>query len=159
MILYRAHDKCSDFPIFARSQRPVSTDERERDVAVVAPCDKPALSEDLSKLTDLQLGRQTRFEEIVRAHAAIQLQQISPVFHPAADRDAVVVKRASIQELCMKLEGLITDADLNIGALRNLRSSGRFVLLDRLAVGFIACTEVEAQVQPIGGMEQLVKVE
>ncbi len=59
----------------------------------------------------------------------------------------------------MKFERLITDAELNIGALRKLRSSGRLVLLDRLAVGFVACTEVEAQVQPFGDMEQLIKVE
>ena len=48
---------------------------------------------------------------------------------------------------------------LNVRALRKLRGSGRLVLLDRLAVGFVACTEVEAQVQPFGDMEQLVKVE
>ena len=59
----------------------------------------------------------------------------------------------------MKLERLITDADLNIRALRKLRGSGRLVLLDRLAVGFVACTEVEAQVQPFWDMKHLVKVE
>ena len=51
------------------------------------------------------------------------------------------------------------DAELNVGALRKLRGSGRLVLLDRLAVGFVACPKVEAQVQPFRDMEQLIKVE
>ncbi len=51
------------------------------------------------------------------------------------------------------------DAELNVGTLRKLRGSGRLVLLDRLAVGFVACSEVEAQVQPFRDMEQLIKVE
>jgi hypothetical protein len=87
------------------------------------------------------------------------LQQIVLVFHPVADREAVVVERAGVQKLRVKFERLIMDAELNIRALRKLRGSGRLVLFDRLAVGFVACTEVETQVQPFGDMEQLIKVE
>ncbi len=99
LILDRTHDKRPDFPIFACPQRPVSADERIGDVAVVAPGDEPTFSEGLSKLTDLQFGRQTRSKKIVRPHAAIELQHIGPVFHPVADREAVVVERAGVQEL------------------------------------------------------------
>jgi len=85
LILDRTHDKRPDLPIFARSQRPVSAHERIGNVAVVAPGDEPALSESLGELTDLQLGRQARSKKIVRPYAAIELQHIGPVFHPAAD--------------------------------------------------------------------------
>src|SRR6185295_3007474 len=114
MILYRAHDKCAHLPIFACAQRPMSAYERIGNVAVIAPCDKTALSEGLGKLTDLQLAWQARSEKIVRPHAAIELQQISPVFHPAADCDAVVVQGAGVQKLYEKFERLHMDADLEI---------------------------------------------
>jgi hypothetical protein len=88
----------------------VSAHERKGDVAVVAPGDEPALSEGLSELTDLQLGRQARSKKPIRPQAAIELQHIGPVFHPAADREAVVVERAGIQKLYVKFERLIMDA-------------------------------------------------
>jgi hypothetical protein len=58
----------------------------------------------------------------------------------------------------MKLKRLVSRFNVNIRTLRELRASGRLVLLDRLAVGFVACTEVEAHVQPLWGMKHLVKV-
>ncbi len=121
-------------------------------------CDKPSLSKDLGKLADLEFGRHTRSEKIVRSHAAVELQQIVFVFHPVADRDAVVVEGTSVQELHMKLERLVSRLNIQIRTFRKLRGSGRLVLLDRLAVGFVACTEVEAHVQPLWGMKHLVKV-
>src|SRR5262245_32670969 len=49
MILYQTHDKGTDLPLFACSQRPVGAYERMGDVVVLAPCDEPATPKVLSK--------------------------------------------------------------------------------------------------------------
>ena len=134
-----AHDECADFPICACSQRPVSAYERMGDIVVVAPCDEPATPKVLGKLSRsvARSAPQPRKKSSV-PYAAKELQQIVPVFHPVADREAIVVERAGVEEFHVKLERFEAGLKVHVRTFRKLRGSGRLVLLDRLAVGFVA---------------------
>ena len=59
----------------------------------------------------------------------------------------------------MKLERFVAGYKIDIRTFGKLRGAGFFVLLDRLAIGLVACSEVKAQMEPVWYMQSLIQID